>query len=286
LSAILRRRKARNFGGADASQGPAIDHAGDYGHDRSPHAVIRPVRGAADRRLLPVIAMAEVSPNSSRGALADTPLTRQRPGTRAIGLAVAVGAHVALFTALVLSVTVPRLIEPPAIQVSLVPAFPLQAKPRLGRPPPPRTERTIAPRLGKLVGPAPIPPLPIPAAPPDAVTRERLLSAPFAPHEPVREGLRTSGGCTDADFLKLSPAERDKCRQRNHDLGAGAPTYAVGPSDPRKRAYLDKQAARNEAHRLRMEAPPSPPMAGCEDNRMSNLGFSCSRADGDAHLKF
>lgn len=214
------------------------------------------------------------------------------PGrTRAIGVGVAVVAHAAFFAALVLTVTVPRLIEPPAIQVSLVPAFPVEAPARARPkpiPPPPRTEREIAPRPGRLVGPEQVTPLPIPAAPPDAATRERLMAAPLATaREPVREGLRTSGGCTDADFLKLSPSERAKCRQRAHDLGVGAPAYAVGPSDPKKRAWLDQQAAKNEAHRLRMEAPPSPPMGGCGgDSRFANLGFSCNHADGDAHLKF
>jgi hypothetical protein len=225
--------------------------------------------------------------------LANTDTIRQKaPGrARAIGLGVAIAAHVVVFAALVLTVTVPHLIEPPAIQVSLVPAFPVEtralARPK-SAPPPPRTEREVAPRPGRLVGPEKVTPLPIPAAPPDAATRERLMAAPLAPsREPVREGLRTTGGCADADFLKLAPSEREKCRQRNHDLGIGAPTYAVGPSDPKKRAFLDKQAAKNEAHRLRMEAPPSPPMAGCGgDSRFANLGFSCNQADGSAHLKF
>jgi len=196
--------------------------------------------------------------------------------TRAFSLGAAIAAHVAFFAALVLTVEVPRLIEPRAIEVSLVSALPVETTPRPSRPRPPRTERAIAPRAGRQVGPAQIPPLPIPAAPPDAISRARLFSAPFAPHEPVREGLRATSGCAEADWLKLTPAERDKCRQRNHDLGAGAPVYAVGPSDPVKRAYLDKQAAKNEARRRGLEGPPSPPLVGCADNRFSNLGFSCT----------
>jgi len=36
------------------------------------------------------------------------------------------------------------------------------------------------------------------------------------------------------------------------------------------------QAAKNEAYRLKMEAPPSPPTVGCPpESRFSNLGFSC-----------
>ncbi len=214
--------------------------------------------------------------------MADTAVIRQRAParTRAIGLGVAIAAHVALFTVLVLSIAIPRLIDPPAIEVSLVPAFPVEAKAPAKRPPPiPRqAERAIAPRASVPTGPAQIPALPIPAAPPDTAARARLFAAPFTPHEPVREGLRTSGGCADADFLKLSPEERDKCRQRNQDLGANAPSYAVGPADPRKRAYLEKQVAKNEKHRLDMEAPPSAPMTGCPaDSRFSNLGFSCTR---------
>jgi hypothetical protein len=241
------------------------------------------------------MAHTEASPLSSRGALADPDPIRQKTPrrNRAIGLGVAIAAHTALFAALVLTLTVPHLIEPPAIQVSLVPAFPLDTRPRPKHaPPPPKTEPAIAPRAGRLVGPEKIAPLPIPPVPVDEATRERLMSAPLSPsrepvREPVREGLRTTGGCTDADFLKLSPSERDKCRQRNHQLGVGAPTYAIGPSDPKKRAYLEKQAAKNESHRLSMEAPPSPPMAGCGgDSRFANLGLSCNRADGDAHLKF
>jgi hypothetical protein len=197
--------------------------------------------------------------------------------TKAFGVAVAVIAHLAVLTALVLAIEIPRLPQAPAIQVSLVPAWRvLPHAPPKPPPPPPRPERAIAPRPARLVGPETPPPLSIPAGPPDAAARGRLLAAPFiTPHEPVRDSLRTAGGCTEADWLKLSEAERDKCRQRAHALGAGAPTYAVGPSDPSKRAFLDKQAARNEARRRSLEAPPTPAMTGCPDSRFSNLGFSC-----------
>jgi hypothetical protein len=197
---------------------------------------------------------------------------------RLIGLGVAFAAHLAILAGFILAIQIPRLTEPPAIEVSLVPAFPAEteAPHRRAPPPPPRPERAVAPRQVRLVGPEVVTPLPIPAAPPDAAARARLFAAPFVPHEPVREGLRSTTGCTEADLLKLSPGEREACRKRNHDLGAGAPVYAVGPSDPVKRAYLDKQAAKNEARRRMLEAPPTPAMKGCADSRFSNLGFSCT----------
>lgn len=213
-----------------------------------------------------------------RAPLSDPAVIRARPARRTvvIGVAAAVAAHLAILTGLVLAIQIPRLVEPPPIQVSLVPAWRIAPARRPPPPPPPQARRLrdIAPRAARIVGPEAVKPLAIPAAPPDAATRERLLAAPFVPHDKVREGLRTSGGCEDADWLKLSPAEQAACRKRDRDLGAGAPTYAVGPSDPAHRAFLDKQAAKNEAHRRAMEAPPSHPMVTC-GGRMSNLGFSC-----------
>jgi hypothetical protein len=191
---------------------------------------------------------------------------------------VAVGVHVAILAGLVVSIEIPRLPPAPVIRVSLVPAWRVEEpRPPAPKPPPPsRPERDLAPRPARIVGPEAVQPLHIPPAPLDAASRAGLLAAPFAPHEPIREGLRAAGGCTEADWLKLSPAERDKCRQRDHDLGVGAPVYAVGPSDPSKRAFLDKQAAKNEARRRALEGPPTPGMTGCADSsRFSNLGFSC-----------
>ncbi|MDR3510297.1 MAG: hypothetical protein P4L73_01565 [Caulobacteraceae bacterium] len=199
-----------------------------------------------------------------------------RARARAFSIGTAVAVHLAIATGLILAIQIPHMVEPPAIQVRLVPPFRIRA-PAPAKPPParPRQERPIAPRAARQVGPEVVAPLSIPAAPPDTVTRERLLAAPFAPHDHVREGLRTSGGCTDADWLKLSPAEREACRKRNHDLGTGAPTYAVGPSDPVHRAFLDKQAAKNEKRWRELEAPPTHPLVPCT-GRMSNLGFSCT----------
>jgi hypothetical protein len=214
--------------------------------------------------------------------LVDTAVIAQRVPvrTRALSLGVVIAGHVLLAIGLVLAVQIPHLIAPPPIQVSLVPALPLPMQPRAVRPrpapPPSRPQPRVAPRLGKIVGPENPTPLAIPAAPVDAEARARLLAAPFAPKEGAARGLRTTGGCDDADEMKLTGEERERCRQRTHDLRADAPVYAVGPSDPKKRAYLDAQAAKNEAHRLRMEAPPSPPTVGCAtDSRFSNLGFSC-----------
>jgi hypothetical protein len=197
--------------------------------------------------------------------------------TRAFGLGVALAAHLAIFAGLVLAIQIPRLVEPAPIQFSLVPPLAPETAPRPNRPtPPPRREEAApTPRAARIFGPEATAPLALPAAPPDAVTRERLLAAPFIPHEPVREGLRTSSGCADADWLKLTLAERDACRQRNHALGADAPTYAVGPSDPVERAYLDRQVGKNAKRQREFEAPPTRPMTPCADSRFSNLGFSC-----------
>jgi hypothetical protein len=200
------------------------------------------------------------------------PKIRARPA--AVGVTIAIAAHVAILTGLILAVEIPRLPPAPAMQVSLVPAF--KIAPARRAPPAHRrvVERPIAPRAAAIVGPERPATLPIPAAPPDAQTREKLLSAPFVEHGAVREGLRTTAGCADADWLKLTPAEQEACRQRAHALGQGAGVYAVGPSSPSQRAFLDKQAARNEKRQRALEAPPTHPMSTCE-GRMSNLGFSC-----------
>jgi len=201
---------------------------------------------------------------------------RPRNRITALGVAIAVGAHVLILAGLILSIEIPRLAEPPPMRVSLVAPFRLVPPRRPPAPPKPlhRTLVPIAPRLGRVVGPEQTQTLAIPAAPPDAATRERLLAAPFAEHGTVREDLRTTAGCSESDWLKLSPAEQAACRQRARSLGAGAPVYAVGPSDPAHRAFLDKQAAKNEAREQALEAPPTHPMSLCE-GRMSNLGFSC-----------
>jgi hypothetical protein len=214
--------------------------------------------------------------------LVDSAVIRQRvpTRTRALSLSGVIAGHIVLAIGLVLAIQIPHLVEPPPIQVSLVPPLPLATAPRIVRPkpapPPTRPERQIAPRLGKIVGPEKVEPLNLPAAPVDAQARARLMAAPFAPQDATVQSLRTTGGCTDADALTLTGAERERCSQHTHDLRANAPVYAVGPADPKKRAYLDAQAAKNEAHRLKMEAPPSPPTVGCPtDSRFSNLGFSC-----------
>jgi hypothetical protein len=216
----------------------------------------------------------------------DTVRQQVRPRTRAASLGAAILAHLALAAGLVLAIQAPKLFEPPVVQVSLVPPIPTEIAParprRTALPPPPQNTPPIAPRQGKLVGPAQIPPLPIPAAPPDTATRDRLFSAPFKPHDALRDSLRAGTGCQNTD--KLTPDERSACRKHEHDLGANAPTYDVGPSDPEKRAYLDKQAAKNEAHRKAMEAPGQHPMEACT-GPMSNLGFSCN-SGSTAHLSF
>jgi hypothetical protein len=196
---------------------------------------------------------------------------------RTIGVVVAVAVHVALFAGLIVSIVIPRLPTAPEIQVSLIPAWRVEPRParKPPTPPPPKHEREIAPRAAKIVGPEPVTPLPIAPAPPDAATRERLLAAPFAQRGSVGQALRAATGCAEADWLKLSPAERAACRQRAHDQGAGAPIYAVGPSDPSQRLYLDRQAAKNEKRRLQLEAPPTAPMVACSQGRWQNLGFSC-----------
>jgi hypothetical protein len=181
----------------------------------------------------------------------------EHPARRvAFGVGVALALHLAVGLGLILAIQIPRLIEPPPVVVSLVPPFAAPASPRPARKaPPPRLAPEVAPRLARPVGPAQIPPLPIPAAPTDANARARLFAAPFVPQERVRVGLRTTTGCPDSDVLNLSPEEQEACRKRAHDLRAGAPVYAVGPSDPGKRARLDRQAARNEKEQRRREDP-------------------------------
>ncbi len=229
--------------------------------------------------------------------MADTYPSRQTAPirSRAFGFGVAVLAHILILAGLVAAVRIPQLTELPAIQVSLVPPVFIPTITPKARPgvaaaaPVEHVEHTIQPRAAKITGPEAPAPLPIPATPPDAAARARLLSAPFAakPHEAVSQGLRTGVGCTEDDFLKLSPAEQEACRKRNHALGANAPSYAVGPSDHKKRAWLDKQAAKVDARRRELEGPPTPGMTGCPpDSRFGNLGFSCPPAGSDAHVKF
>lgn len=202
-------------------------------------------------------------------------LRRRRDAARrhAFGGAGAVVLNGAVIAALTLSIAIPRLVEPPAMTVSLVRPFALAAPrraevPRSNAASPPRAH----PRAAAIVGPERPAPSPLAPSPADA---RALDDAVIARPGPLSEGLRTGPGCADPDGLGLTPDEREACRKHLRALRAGAPTYAVGPSDPAKRLFLDRQAEHNAKRRRELEGPPSHPMGTCEQGRWQNLGFSC-----------
>jgi hypothetical protein len=156
---------------------------------------------------------------------------------RSASLAAALAVHAAFLALVVLSLKVsspPP--EPSAVQVSLFPRLtmsqPARRAPARAAAPAPRR----APAAPAIAQPSPIT---LPAAP---SAPQAASPGAGADQGKLRAFLRGSLGCSQADFLKLSQAERDKCaRWRQAFLHPGLQIPA--PIALEKRAWFDATLA-------------------------------------------
>lgn len=177
---------------------------------------------------------------------------------RAAVLLVSAAAHVAVLAALAASrgAAPEPMAPPPVMQVDLVPAYVLPARPR-PRPEmakrPQASPRAPSPRLARRPAEeAPIAPLVLPQAP------SARPPGPGALDTGVREALRGGAlGCANPDALGLDARARARCLER---LGAGAreTPFIPAPLSRDKQAEFDKAAARKAADRKYREAPIPP----------------------------
>jgi len=127
---------------------------------------------------------------------------------RGLAIAVSVVAHALAALALFWKLgAAPTYQELPAMNVQLAP-WPQAAR----RPPPPKPEQTQRPPAKASPAPSVLPP--VLSRP--AVSARELGAVPQAPPSEgeganVRNALRGLGGCSYADMLALSPAERQGC---------------------------------------------------------------------------
>jgi hypothetical protein len=172
-------------------------------------------------------------------------------GLLLLGLSASIAAHIAVLTILALGMNrVTPAVEAPIIEVTLAP----RPVARLHSRPAPRTpgrgtpaNSTSASEIPSIHSP-PVNPTTTPPAPSVDLT------------DAVRRALRSSVGCDSPGAARLSPEEREACRQRRSAMGRGAPTYAVEPADPIKAAAFDRAAAANERNHRYMQGPqPNPP---------------------------
>ncbi|HEX4181512.1 MAG TPA: hypothetical protein VHY32_12045 [Caulobacteraceae bacterium] len=170
---------------------------------------------------------------------------RHRRARRLIGLGAALAAHAVIFTALVLGVRLDPVPAPaPVIELQLL--HPPIAAARMRQPPKiPAARHPAANSASTTARPA------SPAEPP-VIALPRNPEPGKVPSDDagaVQAALRTSVGCTHADLVKLTPAERERCQKLAHDRRQNTPTYALGPSDLAKRAALDHATRVSEAWR-------------------------------------
>ena len=165
-------------------------------------------------------------------------------------LAASVGIHIAILIFLVIGMRgLPSGPEGSAVEIRLVGDRVHRPRRGVSRPKPPQPSGQT--RAAYPVSPAQT--YAGPAAPPSATP---FVDLP----ESLRRALRASVGCDSPDAARLSPREREACRQHRSVIGRGGPTYAVEPADPVKAAAFDRAAADIERHRRDREGPvPNPP---------------------------
>jgi hypothetical protein len=127
----------------------------------------------------------------------------------------------------------------PTIIVSLTPAIAPPERPKTVRPRSDARRRATAP----LKPPATAPLVQAAKGVVANTSNDQDVTAPQS------EALGESVRCAHPDAFDMDPAERERCRQRDHDLARGAPTYAALPADPTKAAAFERAAGRNEAWR-------------------------------------
>lgn len=242
-------------------------------------------------------------------------LRRARDRRRAAGLLAALGVH--LGVAALLASVAPRLVltqgRPEALQVELVtspagePTPPLRtATDTATTPPRPATTR-------RSVRPASPPPLPAAPAPTPARRPRSLASPPAVPPpggaasgagvasaRPAGRGaatgaseggdaegaaralVRNTVGCDHETWLRLSPAERERC---DAPLLEGMRSgLRIDPVPGDKRLGFDRQAAADARRRAFQEGPVYSPTTACT-GAGSNYGTGCLPDDAIKHLR-
>ncbi len=157
---------------------------------------------------------------------------------RTLGVAASIVVHIAFLAFLALSPGV-RERETPvgSIDLQLVPPIPAEAV-RRGRP-----ASTAAPARRRLAAPA--------AAADSGAAAAAEIPPPRTrssePSEPagMARALRRSLGCANADFMQLTPEERQHCRDQFAAAASGATVMAELGVDPRKRAIFDAPGKRD-----------------------------------------
>jgi hypothetical protein len=165
--------------------------------------------------------------------LVDAKSKRRRASARSrtLGVAASVGAHVLFLALLVLGARVPNASNPSrAVEVQLVSPTPPKTRPR-------RAQARAAFSMEQLQSPPATPgaeAAPGPPAPP-------WTTPPVAPGLALRRAL----GCDHADYMELTPEERQGCRDRFAAGDKSLEEVAEFGVDPRKRAIFEAGAKRD-----------------------------------------
>ena len=222
----------------------------------------------------------------------------RRSRTYAIAAA-SVAVHCALLA--LVAIQSPRLLAPPVALGRPEPIIPVLIMPRTpppsassgGRPAPLRLHRRPQPfDLSKL----PLAPMLTPVIEPEALAGQpdaprRVLTTP-PPPDPVaanaRNALRGRLGCSSANLLNLTRAEREACEQQLAAGARDAPFQGLGLSRD-KAGALGRAAAQREAdfrYKRGLPGPPAPvpPGAGYDvqrspPNGARNLGLGATSED-------
>jgi hypothetical protein len=170
----------------------------------------------------------------------------KRRRSQAAGLAASLALHALILIPLALALRVTTLFPPaPVIDVQIVRMEP--NRPEAIPPSPPKPE----PRAKQAQTPpatAPIPSLAPPAPVPqvmDEATRQRLLAAPFGQRSASAK-LKAGAACID-DYVKLSEADRERCRRQVREAAVRALPGAGDQMDPAKRSAFDEAKRSDEA---------------------------------------
>jgi hypothetical protein len=166
---------------------------------------------------------------------------------QALAVAASVVFHLVVIAALVAGLRARDVAsDAPDIQVMMTPESWLHTRAPPAQPAVAARERPQSARA-ESPGALPAPPPVAPIAGDDA--RARLFGAPFVGRDAVRDALLAAVTCAHADLSHLSDEEQERCRNLNRQRSHEGPVYAVGPSDPVKRAAMDQAARAGETWR-------------------------------------
>jgi hypothetical protein len=175
-------------------------------------------------------------------------IRKGRRRSRVLGVAASLALHVLVLVPLALALRVTTLFPPaPTIDVQLVRMAPSRVE---ETPPPPKPTPKLSAKQHE-APPAP-PPITIPVPPTpiapvmDEATRQRLLAAPFGQRS-ASARLRAGAACVD-DYVKLSEADRERCRQQVREAAANRGPD-TGEMDPARRSAFDEAKRSDEQWR-------------------------------------